>query len=168
MHAWINSSGSKSVKQQAHYNNKHHIEKHILSFIIMNYSSNDVNGPAVAVILNYWDGVCLDCWWYCPIVVTITQRKSWKQPSTIFFTSFKLTHLVMLLLYLPFFMISSAASEWIFANTLEEKGATCSFAAYTVWYGAIVVYQWHLLQYHPIDFFSLSNPIITGPSWNHR
>ena len=105
----------------------------------MNYSSNDeVNGPAVAAILT----IEMVCGWIANgivLVITITERKSWKQPSTIFFTSLILAHLVMLLLYLPFFIISSAAGEWIFGNTLEEKGATCSFAAYTFWYSILTI-----------------------------
>ena len=36
------------------------------------------------------------------LLITIYQRKYWRQPSTIFFTSLILAHLVMMLLYLPF------------------------------------------------------------------
>ena len=35
------------------------------------------------------------------LLITITQRKSWKQSSTIFFTSLILAHLVINILYLP-------------------------------------------------------------------
>ena len=104
----------------------------------MNYSFNEVNGPAVAAILT----IEMVCGWIANgivLVITITQRKFWTQPSTIFFTSLILAHLVMLLLYLPFFIISSAAGEWIFGNTLEEKGATCSFAAYVFWYSLLTI-----------------------------
>ena len=121
-----------------HYITVYRVSVYCISFIIMNYSSNEVNGPAVAAILTI-EMVCGFIANGIVLVITITQRKSWAQPSTIFFTSLILAHLVMLLLYLPFFIISSAAGEWIFGNTLEEKRATCSFAAYMVWYGAIVI-----------------------------
>ena len=104
----------------------------------MNYSSNGVNGPAVAAILTIEmvSGLIANGF---VLVITITQRKSWKESSTIFFTSLILAHLVMLLLYFPFFIISSAAGKWIFGNTLEEKAATCSFAAYTAWCTILVI-----------------------------
>ena len=104
----------------------------------MNYSSDEVNGPAVAAILIIEmalglvaNGIVL--------AITFTQRKSWKQPSTIFFTSLILAHLVLLLLYLPFFIISSIAGEWIFGKTLQEKNVSCSVAGYIVWYSALVI-----------------------------
>ena len=62
------------------------------------------------------------------LLITITQRKSWKQSSTIFFTSLILAHLVMIMLYLPFTIIAFAAGEWIFGSTNEEKRGTCYFA----------------------------------------
>ena len=45
------------------------------------------------------------------LLITITQRKSWKQSSTIFFTSLILAHLVINILYLPFYIIGLAALE---------------------------------------------------------
>uniref|UniRef100_A0A1X7TTS8 G-protein coupled receptors family 1 profile domain-containing protein n=2 Tax=Amphimedon queenslandica TaxID=400682 RepID=A0A1X7TTS8_AMPQE len=62
--------------------------------------------------------------------ITLYQRKSWKQSSTIFFTSLILAHLVLNLLYLPFTIIALAAGEWIFGSTDEEKRGTCTFAAF--------------------------------------
>ena len=62
------------------------------------------------------------------LLITITQRKSWKQSSTIFFTSLILAHLVMNILYLPFTIIAFAAGEWFFGSTNEEKRRTCYFA----------------------------------------
>ena len=61
------------------------------------------------------------------LLITITQRKSWKQSSTIFFTSLILAHLVMTFLYAPFFIVTYAAGEWIFGSTDEEKRGTCYF-----------------------------------------
>ena len=39
------------------------------------------------------------------LLITVTQRKSWKQSSTIFFSSLILAHLVLSILYLPFISI---------------------------------------------------------------
>ena len=73
------------------------------------------------------------------LLITITQRKSWKQSSTIFFTSLILAHLVMNILYLPFTIIAFAAGEWIFGSTDEEKRGTCYFAAFAFWFTALVI-----------------------------
>ena len=71
--------------------------------------------------------------------ITLYQRKSLKQSSTIFFTSLILAHLVLNLLYLPFTIIALAAGEWIFGSTDEEKRRTCFFAAFIYWWIALVI-----------------------------
>ena len=102
------------------------------------YIAQDINGPVLAAVFAtemilalIANGVVL--------FITITQRKSLKQPSTIFFTSLILAHLVMNLLYLPLTVIAMASEEWIFGNTDEEKRLTCIFAAFTVWYIVLVI-----------------------------
>ena len=72
------------------------------------------------------------------LLITITQRKSWKQSSTIFFTSLILAHLVMSILYLPFISIAFAAGGWIFGSTNEKKG-TCYFSFVVYWYTVLVI-----------------------------
>ena len=91
--------------------------------------TGEFSGPAVAAVLTVMmilaliaNGVVLS--------ITLYQRKSWKQSSTIFFTSLILSHLVLNLLYLPFTIIALAAGEWIFGSTDEEKRGTCIFAAF--------------------------------------
>uniref|UniRef100_A0A1X7T714 Uncharacterized protein n=1 Tax=Amphimedon queenslandica TaxID=400682 RepID=A0A1X7T714_AMPQE len=69
--------------------------------------------------------------------------KSWKQSSTIFFTSLILAHLVLNLLYLPFTIIALAAGEWIFGSTDEEKRGTCIFSAFL--YSCFIPYSWFIL-----------------------
>ena len=96
--------------------------------------NDDISGPAVAAVLTVEmilaliaNGVVLS--------ITLYQRKSLKQPSTIFFTSLILAHLVFNLLYLPFFIIALAAGEWIFGSTDEEKRGTCAFFS-------VFIYWW--------------------------
>ena len=96
------------------------------------------NGPAVAAVLTVEmilaliaNGVVLS--------ITLYQRKSLKQPSTIFFTSLILAHLVLNLLCLPFAIIALAAGEWIFGSTDEEKIGTCTFVAYLYWFIIAVI-----------------------------
>ena len=76
----------------------------------------DFNAAAVAAVLTVEvilgliaNGVVLS--------IALYQRKSWKQPSTIFFTSLILAHLVSNLLNLPFSIIALPAGEWIFGST---------------------------------------------------
>ena len=71
--------------------------------------------------------------------ITLYQRKSLKQPSTIFFTSLILAHLALNLLYLPFFIIALAAGEWIFGSTDEEKRGTCYFVDFNFWWMVLVI-----------------------------
>ena len=71
------------------------------------------------------------------LLITITQRKSWKQSSTIFFTSLILAHLVMALLCMPFLITKFAAGEWIFGSTDEEKRGTCYFFLFIYWYTVV-------------------------------
>ena len=103
-----------------------------------NYTfTEEYNGPAAAAVLIVEmilaliaNGVVLS--------ITLYQRKSLKQPSTIFFTSLILAHLVLNLLYLPFTIIALAAGEWIFGSTDEEKRWTCTFFD-------VFIYWWMLL-----------------------
>ena len=95
------------------------------------------SGPVIAAVLTVEmilaliaNGVVLS--------ITLYQRKSLKQPSTIFFTSLILAHLVLNLLYLPFFIIALAAGEWIFGSTDEEKRRTCVFFD-------VLIFWWILL-----------------------
>ena len=101
--------------------------------------TGEFSGPAVAAVLTVEmiialiaNGVVLS--------ITLYQRKSLKQPSTIFFTSLILAHLVLNLLYLPFIIIALAAGEWIFGNTDEEKRGTCTFAAFVFSYTIPTIY----------------------------
>ena len=75
------------------------------------------------------------------LVITIYQRKSWKQSSTIFFTSLILAHLALNLLYLPFSITALAAGEWIIGNTDEEKQGSCGFSGYIAFCCAYITYM---------------------------
>ena len=104
-----------------------------------NYTfTEEFSGPAVAAVLIVEmilgliaNGVVLS--------ITLYQRKSLKQPSTIFFTSLILAHLVLNLLYLPFSIIGFAAGEWILGSTDEEKRGTCYFAVFIFWWMVLVI-----------------------------
>ena len=73
------------------------------------------------------------------LLITITQRKSWKQSSTIFFTSLILAHLVMALLHMSFLIIFFAAGEWIFGSTDAEMQGTFLFLIFFYFYTALVI-----------------------------
>ena len=96
--------------------------------------NEEFSGPAVAAVLTVEMILALIA---NSVVLSITlyQRKSLKQPSTIFFTSLILAHLVLNLLHLPFRIIALAAGEWIFGSTDEEKRGTCAFFA-------VLIYWW--------------------------
>ena len=100
--------------------------------------TGDFNGPAVAAVLSLMTLAALIAN-ITVLSITLYQRKSWKQSSTIFFTSLILAHLVMDILHLPFTIIALAAGGWIFGSTDEEKRGTCSFAAFISEYTVTVV-----------------------------
>uniref|UniRef100_A0A1X7TUL9 G-protein coupled receptors family 1 profile domain-containing protein n=1 Tax=Amphimedon queenslandica TaxID=400682 RepID=A0A1X7TUL9_AMPQE len=100
--------------------------------------NDDVNGPVLAAVFATEMILALIANG-AVLLITITQRNSWKQSSTIFFTSLILAHLVLTLLYLPFNIIALAAGEWIFGSTDEEKRGFCSFISYTLWYSIPVI-----------------------------
>ena len=72
------------------------------------------------------------------ICITFCYTKSWKQPSTIFLTSLLLADLVLVTV-MPFGVISTAYSEWIFGQSVEQKYQVCQFAAFIFWYGALLI-----------------------------
>ena len=101
-------------------------------------SNEGVYGPAVAVIL----GLEMIAGLFANAVVlciTLQQRKSWNQPSTIFFTSLILAHLLMVLIYLPASVIAIGAEKWIFGNNFEEKKISCSCLAFVFWYSVLLM-----------------------------
>ena len=73
------------------------------------------------------------------LCITLQQRKSWNQPSTIFFTSLILAHLLMVLIYLPASVIAIGAEKWIFGNNFEEKKISCSCLAFVFWYSVLLM-----------------------------
>ena len=101
--------------------------------------NEEFSGPAVAAVLTVEmilaliaNGVVLS--------ITLYQRKSLKQPSTIFFASLILAHLVLNLLYLPFTIIALAAGEWIFGSTDEEKRGSCYFILFIFWWMVVTIF----------------------------
>ena len=74
------------------------------------------------------------------LLITITQRKSWKQSSTIFFTSLILVHLNCDGSSLhAFFIIALAAGGLFLGSTDEEKKGTCYFLLFIFWYTVLVI-----------------------------
>ena len=110
-----------------------------MSDVFYNFTTTGrVNGPAVAAILGLETiaGLIANV---AVLFITLLRKKSWKQPSTIHFTSLILAHLIMVILYLPITVAAIGAEEWIFGETFEEKRATCSFAAFIFWYTVLVI-----------------------------
>uniref|UniRef100_A0A1X7VUR0 G-protein coupled receptors family 1 profile domain-containing protein n=1 Tax=Amphimedon queenslandica TaxID=400682 RepID=A0A1X7VUR0_AMPQE len=93
--------------------------------------TGDINSTTYAAVLGI-EGVIGMIVNVAVLLMTLYQRKSWNQSSTIFFTSLLLSNLIIALWY---FMSSIAvgAEEWIFGNTFEQKNATCLFIAYLFW-----------------------------------
>ena len=102
--------------------------------------SDEINGPllAGALAVQMVGALIANA---VVLIATICQWKSLKLPSTMFFTSLVIAHLVMAVLFMPFYMISAATGEWIFGRTTQQKTATCSFVGYMFWYSVIVIYM---------------------------
>ena len=93
--------------------------------------TGDINSPTYAAALGI-EGVIGIIANGAVLLMTLYQRKSWNQSSTVFFTSLLLSNLIIALWYLMS-SIAVGAEEWIFGNTFEEKNATCLFVAYLMW-----------------------------------
>ena len=99
--------------------------------------TGDINSPTYAAVLAI-EGVIGTIVNGAVLLMTVYQRKSWNQSSTIFFTSLLLSNLIIALWYLMA-SIAVGAEEWIFGNTFEEKNATCLFNSYILWNGGTVI-----------------------------
>ena len=97
-----------------------------------------INRPALAAVLSILVVAAVIANTFV-LIVTLYQKKSWKKPSTILFTSLIVSHLADALLYLPFFIIATATGEWVFGSTLEQKRGTCSFAAFMFFYNVLII-----------------------------
>ena len=99
--------------------------------------TGDINSPTYTAALGI-EGVIGIIANGAVLLMTLYQRKSWNQPSTVFFTSLLLSNLIIALWYLMS-SIAVGAEEWIFGNTFEEKNATCIFVGYILWFGGMVI-----------------------------
>ena len=101
----------------------------------MNYTvSESINGPTVAVfvsvemILSLLSNSAI-------LLLTIYSYKSLKQPATIFFTVVILSNLLTTMFFMPFTVITAAAGEWIFGQTMEQRDDSCQFVGIVFAYG---------------------------------
>ena len=92
------------------------------------------------------------------LFITLYQRKSWKQSSTIFFTSLILSHIIINL-YLSSTIIALAAGGWIFGRTDEEKTWTCIFAAWLLW-SALAILSYTLVALSFDRFLFIVKPLL--------
>ncbi|XP_019853767.1 PREDICTED: melanopsin-like [Amphimedon queenslandica] len=93
--------------------------------------TGNVNAPtyAAALAIEAVAGLVAN---FTVLAITLYQRNSFKQSSTIFFTSLLLANLIMVI-YILITSITIGTEEWIVGSTHEEKTATCAFFAYMSW-----------------------------------
>ena len=91
--------------------------------------SEDINGPLLAAVIGIemLAGLITNSF---VIILTLCYLKDWKQPSNIFLTNMLLNNLVIILLVMPFSIITAASGEWIFGSTVNQKESVCQFAAF--------------------------------------
>ena len=96
-------------------------------------ATGSINGPvlaavfAVEAVVGFIANVIV-------LSITLYQGKSFKQPSTIFFTSLILLDLLDVLAYLPMTTVATGAEEWIFGSTFEQRRVTCMFSGLISWF----------------------------------
>ena len=96
-------------------------------------ATGNINGPvlaavfAVEAVVGFIANIIV-------LSITLYQRKSFKQPSTIFFTSLILSNLLDALVYLPMTTVATGAEEWILGSTFEWRRATCVFSGTINWF----------------------------------
>ena len=96
-------------------------------------STGSINGPvlaavfAVEAVVGFIANIIV-------LSITLYKRKSFKQPSTIFFTSLIISNLLDALVYLPMTTVATGAEEWILGSTFEQRRATCVFSGTINWF----------------------------------
>ena len=101
----------------------------------MNYNftvTGSINGPVLAAVFAV-EAVVGSIANIIVLSITLYQRKSFKQPSTIFFTSLIISNLLDALVYLPMTTVATGAEEWILGSTFEQRRATCVFSGIIFW-----------------------------------
>ena len=102
----------------------------------MNYNftaTGSINGPvlaavfAVEAVVGFIANIIV-------LSITLYQRKSFKQPSTIFFTSLIISNLLDALVYLPMTTVATGAEEWLLGSTFEQRRATCMLSGIIFWF----------------------------------
>ena len=99
--------------------------------------TGDINSPTYAAVLGI-EGVIGIIANVAVLLMTVYQRKSWNQSSTIFFNFLLLSNLIFALVYLMS-SIAVGAEEWIFGNTFEERNGSCLFVGYMLWNGSMII-----------------------------
>ncbi|XP_011405825.1 PREDICTED: ultraviolet-sensitive opsin-like [Amphimedon queenslandica] len=96
-----------------------------------------INGPALASIvgLELFAGFITNS---LLLALTVFQWKNWKLPSTVFLTNLLLCNLLLVLLVMPFTIITGATGEWVFGRNPVEKRTVCRIIAFIFWYGITV------------------------------
>ena len=112
-----------------------------LYLTVMDYNftaTGNINGPVLAVVFAV-EAVVGFIANIIVLSITLYQRKSFKQPSTIFFTSLILSNLLSALVYLPMTTVATGAEEWILGSTFEQRRATCVFSGIINWFNVYVI-----------------------------
>ena len=100
--------------------------------------SEDINGPLLATVigLEMLAGLITNSF---VLIMTFCYLKDvWKQPAIIFLTNMLLNNLVIILLVMPFSIITAASGEWIFGSTVNQKESVCQFAGCLYSYSTFV------------------------------
>ena len=99
--------------------------------------SEDINGPLLAAVIGIemLAGLITNSF---VLILTPCYLKDWKQPSNIFLTNMLLNNLVIILLVMPFSIITAASGEWIFGKTVNQKENVCQFVGCVFAYSSSV------------------------------
>ena len=106
----------------------------IFSFEHDNFTlSDDINGPLLAAVISIEmiAGLITNSF---VLILTLCHIKTWMKPSIVFLTNMLLNNLIIVLLVMPFSIVTCATGEWIFGNTMDQKIAICKFTGYLISY----------------------------------
>ena len=99
--------------------------------------SEDINGPLLAAVIGIEIVIGLITNSFV-LILTFCFIKNWKQPAIIFLTNMLLNNLVIILLVMPFSIITAASGEWIFGSTVNQKESVCQFSGCLFSYSFLV------------------------------
>jgi len=146
---------SSQPLEDQYYSGKADLEEQMVEKVVLNASrwviAEDVHGPAVAAFVCLQFVLALSANLFIISHTLLQGRKSLTKNSIFLLFSLALVNLLMAVLYMPFYMVSSAAGAWLYGSTDQVRSVLCQIHGFVFVY--LMVASIHILAVISIDRF---------------